>query len=496
MQVKLKDIKANPQNPRTIKDDKFKSLCKSLTEFPDMLNKRPLVCFTDTDGKYVVLGGNMRLKAAKEIGLKELPIVLADDWNEEQKKEFLIKDNVGFGDWNYDELKADWDVQQLQDWGLEVPNFEAEVLEAEEDNYEIPDEIKTDIVLGDLFEIGEHRLLCGDSTDSDQVAKLMNGQKADMAHNDPPYGMKKEKDGVLNDNLNFNDLLEFNRNWITLQFTHLKENGSWYCWGIDEPLMDIYSDILKAYIAEQKATFRNLITWDKGNGQGQNSENTRSYAIADEKCLFVMMGVQGFARDKSTWYEGFEKFRKYYEVEAKKAGLNISKVCDLTNSYAGHYFAKSQYSFPKKEHHKKIQEYCIKNKINAFGVEYEEIKKEYEEIKKEYYSTRAYFNNTHDNFNNVWKFDRHKRQGDEGGHATPKPILLCERAIKSSCPDDGLVLDFFLGSGSTMVASHQLNRKCYGMELDPKYCQVIVDRMLKLDPAIKIKKNGKDYDKR
>jgi hypothetical protein len=93
----------------------------------------------------------------------------------------------------------------------------------------------------------------------------------------------------------------------------------------------------------------------------------------------------------------------------------------------------------------------------------------------------------------VWQFDRHKREGNEGGHATPKPIPLCERAIKSSCPDNGLVLDVFLGSGSTMVAAHQLKRKCYGMELDPKYCQVIIDRMTKLDPTLSVKINGNEY---
>ena len=345
-------------------------------------------------------------------------------------------------------------------------------------------------------------LLCGDSTDSDAVAKLMNGKHGDMAHNDPPYGMKKEKEGVLNDNLNYNDLLDFNREWIALQFMHLKENGSWYCWGIDEPLMDIYSEILKPYIAEQKATFRNLLTWDKGNGQGQNVKEFRMYPIADEKCLFVMCGVQGFANDLSNWFEGFEKFRLYYESETKKAGLNISKICDLTNTYAGHYFSRSQYAFPTKEHHLKIQSYCQANNIDAFKKEYEELKKEYEELKKEYeelkkewYSTRAYFDNTHDNQNNVWHFDRtsNKERETTGGHATPKPIALCERAIKSSCPDGGLVLDFFLGSGSTMVASHQLNRKCYGIELDPKYCQVIIDRMKKLDSSLEIKINGKDY---
>ncbi len=130
-----------------------------------------------------------------------------------------------------------------------------------------------------------------------------------------------------------------------------------------------------------------------------------------------------------------------------------------------------------------MQYYCIENNIDAF-------KKEYDQLKKEYYLTRSYFNNTHDNFNNVWHFERHTKKGDEGGHATPKPIPLCERVIKSSCPENGLVLDFFLGSGSTMVAAHQLKRKCFGIELEPKYCQVIIDRMKKLDPTLTIKRNG------
>ena len=123
----ITDIKPNPKNPRVIKDEKFAKLVQSLKDFPEMLEKRPLVCFTDTDGKLVVLGGNMRLKAAKEVGLKKLPVVLADDWNEEQKQQFLIKDNVGFGEWNWEELQADWDVEQLSDWGLDVPTFATDV---------------------------------------------------------------------------------------------------------------------------------------------------------------------------------------------------------------------------------------------------------------------------------------------------------------------------------------------------------------------------------
>lgn len=119
----ITDIKPNPKNPRVIKDEKFAKLVQSLKDFPEMLEKRPLVCFTDTDGKLVVLGGNMRLKAANEIGLKKLPVMLADDWNEEQKQQFLIKDNVGFGEWNWEELQSDWDVEQLSDWGLDMPKW-------------------------------------------------------------------------------------------------------------------------------------------------------------------------------------------------------------------------------------------------------------------------------------------------------------------------------------------------------------------------------------
>jgi DNA modification methylase len=491
-QVKINEVKANPNNPRTIKDEKFKKLVASIQGFPQMLSLRPIVVNDDM----VVLGGNMRLKACKEAGLKEVPIIKASELSEEQQKEFIIKDNVGFGDWDWDTLSNEWDVEQLQDWGLDVPDFSETELEAEEDDFDVPEGlIQTDIVLGDLIEIGEHRLLCGDSTDSDQVAKLMNGEKADMAHNDPPYGMKKEKDGVLNDNLNYDDLLDFNREWIALQFMHLKENGSWYCWGIDEPLMDIYSEILKPYIKEQRATFRNLLTWDKGHGQSQNSEQTRSYATADEKCLFVMLGVQGFNNNADNYFEGFEKIREYLVTQKNKLGWNTDKIIEITGkTSASHYFSKSQWAFPTEEHYNAIRNAArgdaFKKEYDAFKKEYDALKKEYDALKKEYYSTRAYFNNVHDNMNNVWHFARHQKDGSEGGHATPKPIPLCERAIKSSCPDNGLILDFFLGSGSTMVASHQLKRKCFGMELDPKYCQVIVDRMIKLDSTLEIKRNG------
>jgi DNA modification methylase len=487
--VAIGELKPNPNNPRIIKDDKFKKLVQSIKDLPEMAEVRPIVVNTDM----VVLGGNMRLKAMREAGWKEVPIEVVD-WDEDKQRQFIIKDNVSGGEWDWDMLANEWDADELNEWGLDLPEFEqAQELEAEEDDFEMPDEVQTDIVLGDLFEIGPHRLLCGDSTDSDAVAKLMDGQKADVAHNDPPYGMKKESEGVLNDNLNYADLLNFNREWIALQFTHLKENGSWYCWGIDEPLMDIYSNILKPYIGQQKATFRNLLTWDKAHGQSQNSDQTRSYATADEKCLFIMCGVQGFSNNADNYFQGWDSIVNYLESERNKAGLTIKdckRLAGHSEKSGCHWFDKSQWMMPTKETYLSWQNHC---NGKAFNREYEEVKREYEEVKREYYSTRAYFNNTHDNMNNVWHFARHSKDGSEGGHATPKPIPLCERAIKSSCPADGLVLDAFLGSGSTMVASHQLKRKCYGMELDPKYCQVIIDRMRKLDPTLTITRNGQPY---
>jgi DNA modification methylase len=333
-------------------------------------------------------------------------------------------------------------------------------------------------------------LLCGDSTDSDAILRLMQGKKADMAHNDPPYGMKKEKDGVLNDNLNFDDLLEFNKQWTSLQFTQIKDNGSWYCWGIDEPLMDIYCNILKPYIKENKATFRNLITWDKGSGQGQNSEGTRMFATADEKCLFIMMGKQSIAQNKDQFPEEWRPLLQYFIQEKEKAGWTTKQVIEITGkTSASHYFTESQFQVPTKEHYEKMRDAA---QGKAFTQPFDSLQKS-NSVLSEFYESRAYFDNTHDNMNNVWHFARHTKDGSEGGHATPKPIPLCERAIKSSCPDNGLIIDSFLGSGSTMVAAHQLNRKCYGMELDPKYCQVIIDRMRKLDPTLTITRNGQPY---
>jgi DNA modification methylase len=213
-----------------------------------------------------------------------------------------------------------------------------------------------------------------------------------------------------------------------------------------------------------------------------------------------MLGVEEFNNNADNYFDGFDSVREYLMTQRNKMGWSSSDIIEITGkTTASHYFSKSQWSFPTREHYDSIRAAAngaaFHKGYDTLREEYEKIKKEYDLTKKEYYATRAHFNNTHDKMTEVWQFDRHKRDGTEGGHATPKPIPLCERVIKSSSPDGGIVIDSFMGSGSTMVAAHQLNRKCYGMELDPKYCQVIIDRMHKLDPSLEIKINGKPYDK-
>lgn len=114
--ISIKEIKPNPQNPRIIRDEKFKALVKSITDFPKMLELRPIV----VDKDYVVLGGNMRLRACQEVGLKEVPIIIADELTEKEQREFIIKDNIGFGEWDWEALANEWDEADLKEWGLDV----------------------------------------------------------------------------------------------------------------------------------------------------------------------------------------------------------------------------------------------------------------------------------------------------------------------------------------------------------------------------------------
>ena len=480
--VDIESLKPYEKNAKQHPKEQIEQIKKSIEMYG---NNDPIAVWGDEN---IIIEGHGRLIAMKELGITKAEIIRLDHLTDKERREYTLVHNqlTMNTDWDFEKLREELDNLDFGDFDfgfdhdLDEP-FEDEK-EIEED--EVPEKAETRCKLGDLWQLGEHRLICGDSTDVAVIDRLMDGVKADLVFTDPPYGMKKENEGVLNDNLNFDDLLDFNRQWIPLTFGALKDNGSWYCWGIDEPLMDIYSNILKPMQKNKQIAFRNLITWDKGNGQGQLSENFRMYPIADEKCLFVMCGTQNYHDE---YLEIWEPIRKYMIGEKTKAGLKtckeINKIIGSSQKGGGmatHYFGEKvgQFSLPTEEMYSKLQKYCTDNGIKAYDKEYDEIKKEYEEIKKEYYSTRAYFDNTHDNQNNVWHFDRAGKDEREhaGGHATPKPIALCSRAIKSSSREGEIVLDVFGGSGSTLIACEQLNRRCYMCELIPHYCDVILQR--------------------
>ncbi len=316
-----------------IKDEKFKKLVKSIQEFPQMLEIRPIV----VNEEMIVLGGNMRLKACQEAGLKEVHIIKASDLTEEQQKEFIIKDNVGFGEWDWNDLANNWDSDKLEEWGLDIPGFEGKVLEAEEDNFEVPEEIKTDIVIGDLFEIGEHRLLCGDSTDSDAVARLMDGEKADMVFTDPPYGMNAvSKSGVLKKKYGTDIMGDSDTNAAKDSFNliySMYPDAIHIWWGAN-----YYSSCLPDSEC--------WIVWDKNNGESDQTD-----------CELAWTNARSVVRQ-------------------------FTKASEKTNRV----------------------------------------------------------------------------------HPTQKPVELIDWSIKRFAEKAKVIGDYFLGSGATMVASHQLKRKCFGME--------------------------------
>lgn len=439
-------------------------------------------------------GRLMALKLLQEKGeeIPPLPVVYVNAKDEAEAKEMLLKLNSNYGHMTKDSVLEFLDGLEIELEDLELPdttlNFEIESepeeTEEELEDEEIPEE-QEEVVseFGEIYQLGDSFLMCGDSTNEEDVARLMNGQKADLVFTDPPYGMKKENEGVANDNLNYDDLLEFNKKWIPLSFKYTKENGSWYCWGIDEPLMDIYSNILKPMQNANKITFRNFITWKKENDNptmlfnGACSEGFRKY-YSNEKCLFVMKGVQGFNNNSDHYDETFEPIRKYLEDNAKAVGLTAKKLQEIVGvgMYA-HWFTKSQFGIIPEQHYLKLQEYY---KDQAFPLAYNDMKnlfdaEKYKTLKEAIMEKRAFFDGTKNQNIDVWVSDvtSGKEKEEAGGHATPKPFSICRRGIEASSRENEIVLDLFGGSGSTLIACEKLNRKARLMELNPHYCDVI-----------------------
>ena len=356
--LKVSEIKNNPNNPRLIKDDKFKKLVKSIQEFPEMLDAREVVVNKD----HIILGGNMRYKAAKEAGIKEIPVKIVD-WDEDKQRQFVIKDNVSGGEWDWDMLANEFDQEELDDWGLDTPDTWGEDKEVEEDEApEVDESEPPKSKLGEVYQLGRHRVMCADSTVRENVEMLMNGQKADMVFTDPPYGVsyqsnmrtKTEKFDVIKND----DVIDGTA--IEIAYEH---STGWVLvctgWTVLTKWLEIINDEVT-----------NLIVWDKGGG-----------------------GMGDLKHSLLTDYELIMAYNRGNEIVGKRLGSVWSIGKDFAGSYA---------------------------------------------------------------------------------HPTQKPVELPAQAIKTF--STGSVLDPFLGSGSTLIACEHTERTCYGMELDPKYVDVIRKR--------------------
>jgi DNA modification methylase len=374
--MKLSEIRENPKNPRLIKDENFQKLVRSIQEFPEMLEARPIVVNPDN----IVLGGNMRLKACKAAGLTEAPVYVAS-WQESKANAFIIKDNVGYGEWDWDILANEWDAAELEEWGLDVWQPDEEPTEGFTDPDEVPEapeEPKTK--LGDLYILGEHRLLCGDSTKAEDVEKLMNGEKADMVFTDPPwnvnYGSIKEGNAqgykprtIMNDHMTTESFKDFMAMAFEQMATHSKKGCPTYVvmsaqeWGN-----------LMLCLFENKYHWSSTIIWNKNR--------------------LVLSRKDYHTKYEPIWYGWLD------------GAPRLKQLKDRSQS-------------------------------------------------------------------DVWDFDR---PSVSELHPTTKPVDLIIKAIENSSNKDDLLIEPFLGSGSTMIACEKTNRKCYGMELDPKYCDVIVKR--------------------
>jgi hypothetical protein len=229
----------------------------------------------------------------------------------------------------------------------------------------------------------------------------------------------------------------------------------------------------------ERLTFRSEITWDKREDNptmlvsGVPLESRRMYHPT-ERCLFFMLGEQGFNHNADNYWEGWEPIRSKLKADCDAMGWgaeDIKRICGV--GMYGHWFTKSQWTFIPREHYEKLQEAARDH--DAFKRDHDELKRDHDELKQAFYATRAYFDNTHDNMTDVWEFNRVTGE-DRHGHATPKPVALISRALKSSTPEGATIAEPFLGSGTTLIAAEQLGRTCYGLEIEPCYCDVILAR--------------------
>ena len=386
----IADLIRAEYNPRELTQDQEKQLSDSLRRFGVV---DPVIVNVHPDRKDIIIGGHQRSKVWQKLGNETIPTVELS-LTYDQEKELNVRLNKNTGQFDMDMLKDHFETDDLIEWGFTDVELDWQEdvthLEPEEDDFEVPEEVHTDIVEGDLIEIGPHKLLCASSTETDNWQKIMGEELCDLVVTDPPYNVAyegKTKDALTieNDSMGDDDFYQFLYDFYTALGSYTKAGGAWYVWHADS----------------EGANFRTAM---------------KDAGIMVKQCLIWVKQTMVMGR----------------------------------------------------------QDYHWKHEPCLYGWK--------EGAAHNWYTDRKQ--------TTVLEFDRPFRNAE---HPTMKPIPLIAYQIQNSSKKGDLVCDAFLGSGTTMVASHETGRKCYGMELDPKYCQVIVDRMMKLDPSLSVKINGKDY---
>jgi DNA modification methylase len=499
--VRLGDLKPWSDNPRLSTKAQARRLLASFEKFGQVQT-------VAIDPDCNVLDGHQRLSALLtihgdkyELDARQSSRALSDA----ERRELVVSLHAGaVGSWSWDALSS-WSADELTGWGMDKDLLKSwnndannlkELLQSEqaggadaEPNVNEAETLKEQYgtELGQYWQIGAHRLFIGDSAfDLAGVARLMDGRKAVLVHADPPYGMGKESEGIANDNLYREKLDLFQMAWWKACRPHVDDNGSVYVWGQAEDLWRLwYCGGLRD---SERLTFRNEIIWEKQGAQGIGSEAHRQYPTASERCLFFMLGEQGFNVNASNYWEGWAPIVDYLEEQRQLAGWSIKdtkRIAGHSEQSGCHWFDKSQWSMPTREVYEAWQHKAESS--DAFKREYDELKREYDELKREFYSTRAHFDNAHANMTDVWHFDR-VTGDDRMGHATPKPVEIMERIVKSSTPEGGLVYSPFLGTAPEMVTCQNLGRVCYGADVDAGYAALVIHRMATAFPSLEIKR--------
>lgn len=423
--LNIKQLEANkgqiaglPSNPRFIKDKRFKDLVKSIEDAPEMLEYRTLLVVPNAD-KYVVICGNMRLRACKEIGYKELPCVVLDaDTPVEKLREYTIKDNIGFGSDDWDALANEWDENELTEWGMELPNEwgEKEAAEVQEDDFDADAEVETICKRGEVWQLGEHRLMCGHSTSEEDVAKLMNGEKADLFITDPPYGVSYgDKNKFLN------TMSKGNKIQTNIENDHMTEDEMYELW---------------------KQVFKNA---------HKNTKSVMAYYVfsAQGGNLLLLLLLQalkdsGFIpKHGLVWVKNNHVLGRA-DYNYKHEPITYGWKFEGSHNFYGHFDTS-----------------VFEDNLDVDKLKKDELLKLVKDILSDKYPTSVIKENK------PLKNDL---------HPTMKPIKLIARLILNSSKEYEIVLDLFGGSGSTLIAAEQLKRKCYMMELDEHYCDVIIAR--------------------